>query len=207
MLFDVFILFWILSSFFEKHNLLGGLLVLVIYAIGILGSGFVPNCFRIWTACTYAPIFWLGMKIRQHGSCIIMKIPAIVWIAVDIGIFAIDRYLLTGTSLIEKLLSIAGDFALHVIGAIMAFAVLQKLANRITSWRKSKIFSLLSSNAMPIYLIHQQLIYFSLRWLNGLVNPYVHALINFAAAMLVSLIISTLLMRFKVTRFLIGEKI
>ena len=59
---------------------------------------------------------------------------------------------------------------------------------------------------MPMYLFHQQIIYFTIYWLNGKVNPYLHAGINFVAALVGSFIISSILMRWKVTRFLIGEK-
>lgn len=42
--------------------------------------------------------------------------------------------------------------------------------------------------------------------LNGVVNPYLHAVINFVGAMLISSAISWILMRFRATRMLIGEK-
>lgn len=41
---------------------------------------------------------------------------------------------------------------------------------------------------------------------DGKVNPYLHAGINFVAALVGSFIISSILMRWKVTRFLIGKK-
>lgn len=59
---------------------------------------------------------------------------------------------------------------------------------------------------MAIYLFHQQIIYFTIIWLNGKVNPYLNAIVNFIVALVLSSLISTLLMRFKVTRVLIGEK-
>ena len=59
---------------------------------------------------------------------------------------------------------------------------------------------------MTIYLFHQQIIYVCLYALNGLVNPYIHATINFIVAMISSSIISLILMKFKSTRILIGEK-
>ena len=70
----------------------------------------------------------------------------------------------------------------------------------------SKLFYFIVKQSMPIYLFHQQVIYFFIFWLNGLVNPYINASINFIGAMVVSIIISGTLMRFKLTRFLIGEK-
>ena len=87
----------------------------------------------------------------------------------------------------------------------MAFVVLQKLATRV-NWEESKVFSFLSKNSMLVYLFHQQIIYVFISLLNGVINPYLHAGINFVGAMAISLLISTVLMKFKWTRFLIGEK-
>lgn len=57
-----------------------------------------------------------------------------------------------------------------------------------------------------MYLIHQQVIYFSIILLNGKINPYMNALVNFGVAMIISYVISGILLKFKVTRFLIGQK-
>lgn len=60
---------------------------------------------------------------------------------------------------------------------------------------------------MAMYLFHQQIIYFTISALNGVVNPWINAGVNFVAAIAGSLIISAVLMRWKATRFLIGEKV
>lgn len=60
---------------------------------------------------------------------------------------------------------------------------------------------------MPVYLFHQQIIYVFISALNGMINPYLHAGINFIGAMSISLLMSTLMMKFKWTRFLIGMKL
>jgi len=59
---------------------------------------------------------------------------------------------------------------------------------------------------MQVYLFHQQIIYVFITLLNGIINPYLNAAINFAASLVLSLLISALLMKFRPTRFLIGEK-
>ena len=87
----------------------------------------------------------------------------------------------------------------------MAFVILQKIADKV-KWKESKVFGFLSKNSMSVYLFHQQVIYMFVTWLNGLINPYLHAGINFVGAMVASLLISTILMKFKWTRMLIGEK-
>ena len=205
MLFFVFIIFYPLTNFFEKQNVAGALTVLVIYGIGLVGSTILPNIYQIFTACTYLPLFWLGFKIRQYGSKMLMKIPFLVWVVADVLLFALVQYLSSFDSFLIKLLNLGLTFLLHIIGALMAFVVLQKLATRV-NWEESKVFSLLSKNSMPVYLFHQQIIYVLISLLNGVINPYLHAGINFVGAMVISLLISTLLMKFKWTRFLIGEK-
>ena len=153
----------------------------------------------------YLPLFWLGFKIRQYGSKVLMRIPSLVWVAADVLLFTLVQYLSGFDATIIKLLNLGLSFLLHIIGALMAFVVLHKLANRV-NWKESKVFMLLSKNSMPVYLFHQQVIYVFISLLNGVINPYIHAGINFIGAMVISLLISTLLMKFKWTRFLIGEK-
>lgn len=205
MLFCVFVIFYHLSDFFARKNFLGAVTCLVIYGIGIIGSSFLPNVFQVFRACIYLPMFWVGFKIRQNGSQLLKKIPLLVWFIADVLLFVGVQFLSDIDGAIFKLLNLGADFILHIIGALMAFLALQKLADCI-KWKKSRVFEFLSKNSMPIYLLHQQVIYIFISRLNGVINPYLHAGINFIGAMVISLLLSALLMRFKWTRFLLGEK-
>ena len=205
MLFFVFVLFYPLTNFFEEHNVEGTLTVLVIYGMGFVGAIVFPNIYQIFTACTYLPLFWLGFKIRQYGSQRMMKIPSVVWIVSDVLLFNLIQYISGLDGIGIKILNLGLTFILHIIGAMTAFVVLQKLANKV-KWKESTWFTYLSENSMIVYLFHQQIVYVFITLLNGIVTPYLHAAINFVGAMLISLMISTLLMKFKWTRFLIGEK-
>ena len=205
MLFFVFMLFYPLTNFFKRYNVRGALIVLVIYSIGFVGMMVLPNIYQIFTACTYLPMFWLGFKIRQYSSQRLMKVSAFIWIVADVLLFSLVQYISEFNNTFIKLLNVGLTFLLHIIGAIMAFVVLQKLANRV-NWNESKIFTLLSKNSMPVYLFHQQIVYVFIAALNGKINPYFHVGITFVATMTISLLISTLLMKFKWTRFLLGEK-
>lgn len=205
MLFFVFMLFYPLTDFFEKHNVGGTITILAIYGIGLVGTIVFPNIYQIFTACTYLPLFWLGFKIRQYGSRVLMEVSPIVWMVADVLLFGLVQYLSSFNVTFFKLLNLGLTFFLHIIGAMMAFVVLQKMANRF-NWKESKMFMFLSKNSMPVYLFHQQIIYVFISLLNGMVNPYLNAVINFVGAMSISLVISTLLMKFKWTRLLMGEK-
>lgn len=207
MLFWVFIISWLLWKWLTNSIHIGAAISLFLYCVGFIGNKFVPNIFCIFTALQYMPFFYIGMVIRlkqEKNECIhITKIKTIYWIIADLVVFGLFQMLEVRNT--PSILLIPMQFLLHIIGALMAFVVLQKLANRV-NWKESKAFSLLSKNSMPVYLFHQQVIYVFISLLNGVINPYLHAGINFIGAMVISLIISTLLMKFKWTRFLIGEK-
>lgn len=204
MLFDVFLIFWLLSDFFAKHDFWGTLLAGGFYGVGIIGSMVVPNIFMIWTACQYIPLFWLGFKLRQRGTYLIRKIPVCVWIVADLILFAFVQYLGNTELLLLKIVKLGANFVLHIVGALMAFVVLQKIADR-TNWNNA-LFSFLSKRSMVIYLVHQQVIYFFIHWLNGRVGIGLNVVVNFVGAMGISLAVATVLLKFRITRFLLGEK-
>ena len=86
----------------------------------------------------------------------------------------------------------------------MAFTVLQAVAQRV-NW-DNKVFAFLSRRSMTVYLFHQQIIYLVICLFNGVVNLYLNAALNFIVAMAGSLLMATVLHKFRTTRFLIGEK-
>ncbi|MBE6650785.1 MAG: acyltransferase [Ruminococcaceae bacterium] len=205
MLFGVFVIFHPLSNFFAKNNIGGVVLLIAFYGISLVGQRLLPNIFQIFRVCGYITQFWLGFKIRQYGSFYLKKIPMLVWIFVDVVLYAMYCVISEMSGIIFKLLNYGVGFLLHIVGALMAFIVLQKLAEHI-KYKNSKLFVFFSKNSMPVYLLHQQVVYVLVYLLNGKINPYIHAGINFIGSMAVSLLIAALLMKFKCTRFLIGEK-
>jgi peptidoglycan/LPS O-acetylase OafA/YrhL len=195
MLFDVFVIVWPLSRFFQDHFVISALFVICLYTIGFLGGIFFSNVCQIWTALQYMPFFWIGFQLRRRTIRAIKY--TIVWVGLDILLFLIDLFIPTTTTL-YKATKIGIDFVLHIIGALMTYSVLQTIGNKI-NWRSNKLFVSLSKYSMPIYLLHQQVIYCSIYLLNGKVNPYFNALINFLLAMCISIVISFLLMKFNLS--------
>lgn len=206
MLFDVFIIFWVLTKFFVKYDLLGFEVALMLYVGGMCGAYILPNIFSIWTACRYVLFFLIGFKLRQHGTEIIKGISLYIWIVADVVTFIITQYLDTADGVVLKFVSKLSELVLYIIGAVMIFVVLLKIAECI-EWQDNKWFMYLKKYAMPIYLFHQQVIYFLIEWLNGKVSAILNVMLNFVGALIISIFISCLVMRFKVTRFLVGEKI
>ena len=209
MLFDVFVIIWPMRNLMLKNPLLGWVLVVVFYGIGIVGKGRLPNVFCIWTACQYVPFFFIGMRIRvkeeNRENLVIGKVPWFLWIVADLIVFAVTKIVGMNNGTVWSMVSIGFNLILHIVGAVMVWTTLQALANKI-SWKNSKVFKTLSSYSMPMYLFHQQIIYFTIIWLDGKVNPWIHAGVNFGAALIGSFLISSIFIRWKATRFLIGEK-
>ena len=205
MLFVVFALFYPLSDFFAANTIRGGAVVLVAYAVGVLWTSVLPNVFQIATAMRCLTFFWMGFKLRQYGTEKIRKIPWWGWLLGDILLYVTVSWLQSETSILWKLTSLGLTFVLRCIGALGAFFVLQKLAQCL-SWEENRCFVFLKKRTMPIFLLHQQVIYYSIFLFNGAVHPYIHVVINYVSAMIVSLLVTMLMMRFPLTRFLIGEK-
>ena len=59
---------------------------------------------------------------------------------------------------------------------------------------------------MTMFLFHQQIIYFAVYAFNGRVGALAQTLLNFAAACVISFLLSIVLLRWKPLRFLLGEK-
>ena len=178
------------------------MVVLCFYGVGVIGSR-LPNLFQIFTACLYMPVFWMGFKLRQWGTAKFRKIPAILWLVVQIVLFAVSQYVAQLPGTVFTLIKIALEFVLRLWGAVMIFILLQNIAGWCKS--KGKVLTFLSKTSMPVYLLHQQVIYVCIYFLNGVLNPYLHAAVNLVIALPVSLALAALLRKWKVTRFLLGE--
>ena len=102
----------------------------------------------------------------------------------------------------------AGDFAfrflLNLFGAFSAFSILVQWSSRCKCGRMP-IFKYLSHRTMIVYLLHQQVIYFFITWLNGAVPPIAHGVINFIGTMIITLALSEVVLGVKVLRYLTGN--
>lgn len=208
MLFGVFAIIWPIKNVMVAKPIAGWSISLTFYVIGIVGRRFIPNVFCIWTVFQYVVFFYMGMRIRvKSEKCeklISEKVPVMCWLTGDIVLFIGYMLIEQKSGVIWKIVLLIIRFFLHGIGAIMAWAVLQFLA-ALLPWQNSKAFRMLVDCSMPMYLFHQQIIYFTIVALNGVVVPWLNAGINFVGAVVGSMAISKILMRWKVSRMLIGE--
>jgi len=205
------VLFWIqllsfwVSDYWEKSKLISIIMLVFMYVVGNFFEEHFMNVFQIFTALRCWIFFALGFMIR--GNCtfrsLIYKIPMYVHLLFNICLFIVVIYISEsgGNSLIKLFI----EFFLRIHGAITAFVVIQKLIAPF-AWKKNRIFSVISECTMPLYLVHQQVVYILIVLLNGCVSPIAHALINIIVVFTFSYIIARVLMHFKITRFLVGEK-
>lgn len=209
MLFDVFVIVWLLRRIMMRSSIIGWGISIAFYCVGILGNRLLSNIFCVWTACQYVPIFYVGMRIMQKEANgekrITQQIPWYLWLVADGMLFAGVTLVSQMDGVIRTLISVSLNFVLHIVGGIMAWTVLQSLAAHV-KWKDNRCFMTLSSYSMSMYLFHQQIIYFTIVLLNGKVNPWLHAGINFVVAFIGSVLISVTLVHWKITRNLVGEK-
>lgn len=202
MLFWVYILGWICSKVIDKGGYLPGILCIASYIVGILANKVLPNLFMIWTAFTYFPCFIVGMQLRKNKN---HKENLIVLLALDVALFILSDYLGTREGTMYGVLLLASNYFLHIIGAVAAFSVFQRIAN-VTAWKTNKVVSKLIMYSMTIYLFHQQFIYFAVFAMNGKISPYIHGIINFIVAILGAWLVSYGMSMTKITQFLTGHK-
>lgn len=87
----------------------------------------------------------------------------------------------------------------------MAFTVLNVLAESI-NFNANRLYLFFEKNNFTIYLFHQQIIYLVITLLNGKVPSGVLAACNFIFAILISSLIAVFLNRWKLTKYLVGQK-
>ena len=205
MLFDVFVIVYCLSDVIYKSNVVSIIISLAGICIGAVGGKLFPNVFCIWIGFSYIAYFILGCKIRQYGSDRLNRFGVTTWFVAHAGLYIVVTHMKSFNGLLFKISSFGLTVILQVIGAVMAFLVLQKLAG-YTDWKQNNLIKGFSQISMPVFLLHQQLIYFSISIFNGHVIPYVNAIINVVFAIVGSAIITKLLYKFRVLRLLMGEK-
>lgn len=204
MLFGVFVVFYPMAYFLESHTYVSIFMMVVFFGISLLGDHFLPNYFQIWTICGYVPFFWLGFIIRkreQDGK--MFEIPIFGYVLADIVLFGLYLYLMNCEGTLLRFLFYSEGFVLHIIGAILAFRILSYIGKHINL--NNRVFQLLKTSSMGVYLFHQQIIFFVIDFFNGKISSWSIAVLCFVVSLTLSLLITQILLKFKITRLLIGS--
>ena len=203
MLFWVFAIFWLISDMICEKPLFGGIIICALYCIGLL----MPSIYCFNSGLMYLLFFYIGFLIRSFdlGNKFLYRVPSLMYLVIDIGLFIVYKFI----GGFDGILFIKGMFLgcgilLHIVGAIGAFVILQRFVKRFL--QGNKVIDFLGKHSMVVYLFHQQLIYFSIGRFNGVVPPIVLALINFAFSLSISIVISVLMHKTKITKVLVGSK-
>lgn len=204
MLFNVFAISYLLSKIWNKNFFIGLITVGICYIIGCTGGKLFDNYYMIWFSMRYILYFWIGFVLCKYKDNILWKIPPFVYVLLDGILFLYTCKPYEHIFILIKVMNFFSYILLNVVGALMAFFVLQGIAS-VIRW-DTKFFKFLSDKSMTVYLFHQQLIYFTITWLNGVLIPELHFVVNFVFSFVLSLILSIVLEKFRITSFLIGKK-
>ena len=203
MLFMVFIFFELFSDKFKVSfkNLV--IVFLLSTTIGFMLSKYGINYFQIAASIKYILYFYLGGYIYTNKDKITLK-QVIIMIAMAIPLYT---FVLCFNGM-DNLVVLAGTRFAETLVSVLEVPAIYYLFSKLIEKRRTivcgRIFHVLEQNSFGIYLFHQQIIYFVIFWLNGVVSPIILVLCSFIIALFVSLAISLVLRKFKVTRFMFG---
>lgn len=203
MLFLIFCFFEIFSDKI-KINVRGLTYCYIITTI--LGYGLQlldVNYFQINTAIRYILYFYLGGLLYYNRDKINKK--EILYLA--IGTIIILIFLLitkdTGIKLL-KYINILITPVLSLCEVSLIYFLYDWLVNNKKINLNNRLYKILEDNSFGIYLFHQQVVYICILLLNGLVHPIIQCILAFIISLSISLIMSIVFKKFKITRFMFG---
>lgn len=206
MLFGVFLCFYPLAGFIQSHTVFGSGIALILFCVSILGDHFYPNYFQIWTILGYIPFFFAGFVIRkreQQGKNFV--IPVWGYAIVDLMLFILYLILIPYKGMLFRVLIYSEGLLLHIVSAILAFRVLGYIGKHAeTSLKVFRVFQVFQDSSMGVFLFHQQFIFFVINCLNGKISPWLLVMTSFIISLFLSLCITQLCLKHKITRNLIG---
>ncbi len=201
MLFVVFCFFLLIGKKI-KINFKNYIIVYIISTIVGYGlSAFNIDLFQLSKSVKYILFFYFGgiiykskdkMNFKRGFTSILLTILSYLFLyLIDISGIKYSVYI---SKFIDPIISCLEIYALFYI----CKNIIQK--NRINS----RLYNSLEQNAFGIYLFHQQIIYFTIMIFNGLVHPIIQVLLSFIISLSISLLMSIILKKNKVTKFTFG---
>lgn len=174
-------------------------LAFVVYMFG-MSLYMISIPFQLPAAFVHMAFFITGMVFRKNKVAIGGWNKFFILYSI---LFSICYYLDSETATKIKVLRYTLMFFVHMSGILMVVSLIQKYQS--ANFWNSSVYRFFKENSLTMYLFHQQIIYFMISVLNGVVEPPILAAINFVTAISVTSMICIVLNRFKVTRFLIGK--
>lgn len=194
MLFEVFILFWLMNYMLEKIHL-SKWWHLAIAFISYLLADYIPYVFQLSSAFRYLFWFTLGYMFVLHKE-VIRKV--------------VNNYLLGGVILVVGLLS-SHDLSFRIpfmstIVAIAGILLFYHISCDFKSISNNKLFQLISNNSYGIYLYHVFVVFFWFFLFNdNSFSPLLMVVLSFVISLLFSVLLTEITRKIGV-EFVIGEK-
>lgn len=204
MLFIVFILFEFISNKIKLSNNN----LFIIFILSTLTYGITRylniNYFQVSNVFKYIPFFYLGGYLYSFGNKFNIKKSIIILICLII--LNITKYIVipNNENIIYMILNIFNEQLLSIIEVIFIYIICKYFVNNKKIKLNNRIYKLLENNSFGIYLFHQQIIYFCILLLNGVVHPIIQASISFIVSLIIALCITLLLKKNKTTKFIFG---
>ena len=170
---------------------------------GCILSYFNINLFQIAKSVQYILYFYLGGFIYYHRDKISMKQIIIMIVSAAVLYVGICLMEAMNNTVMDYAVSVAKP-AISVLEVSSIYYLFTKLVEKGKAKTSGKIYQLLEGNSFGIYLFHQQIIYFTIIWFNGMMHPIVQAILSFVIATCISLVMSVVLKKWRVTRAMFG---
>mgnify|MGYP000763650597 CR=1 FL=1 len=203
MLFWVFVYSHIIYRYFSNNMFYTALIVLAVFYAGMILGNHIPNVFQVFTGTYYLPYFFAGFCMRKYEVkiCRIENLMLAMAIVCNLAIFFLS-YSISHQGLFGTLMTLIGLPVMRLSGAIMAFLILDRLAH-IIPWN-NKFGRFLCTASFPIYLFHEQIIYFFAPYLGESFGPIISMISVFIIAMVITSILSGILMKRPFTKAILG---
>ena len=202
-------LFWqfvIFNIFYKriKHNKIE---LVIISVVSILLGGILQkldlNYFNIAKAVQFLIYFYLGGYVYINKEKIFKYRKVIYIIVIPLLFYSLFTYTKNDVSII-KYINYIIEPILSCFEVTALYFVFDYLVNIKKINFNNKFVKILSDNSFGIYLFHQQIIMITITIFNGLVHPIIQCLLSFIISISISLLITLLLKKNKITKYMFG---
>lgn len=200
----LFIVFCIFIIFYKKIRIsTNNLIIVYIFStlLSLLCGYFDINYFQINLVFKFILFFYIGGYLYMYRKKI--KIKNILILIIILGCLMCGLYIIKN-EIIKKIINTYTLQLLSSIEVILIYFWGNYFANIKAVNLNCRIYKLLQENSFGIYLFHQQIVYFCIILLNGLVHPIIQVILSFVISLSISLLMSIILKKNKITKFMFG---
>lgn len=207
MLFNVFVLFYLLNTFIlSKSSLM--LSAVLIFAVGLSGQ-YATNLLQIQQSFGYLMYFYAGYIWARHRIFLDSFILRNNWFIIALGfthlLFFVARsyfYIHKGKNFYANLIDKSFEIFVALAGILFIYSLCLHLSSK-TKINNSRLISLLEKNSLIIYLFHQPLLYiYYLNLWNKNVPPIMVIMMCFITGLSVPLLISKVVNKSETLKYL-----